>query len=344
MKETTELSHKKGKAKALLKPYKASQEITAELVVNISEEILAILLADQELAIQHKDLPHLPPLAIQALPLQQINLNLNPLGFSIGTHPSEITRYISEIFSRTSPQDLEVLLRSPLYRDPLLFLNKLQEVGIGSFIDSDFPSFPDIITVQVYLSIENSLAEQSSISPQVPGFVIEAEHIHNKLVFDAVNLALQRHRPYGLKGSPMPWNPIRAPRLEKSVDRVVGEVISEVSGWSSMQVGVISMEEIEAVSSDREQEELLRIVRDRRLARVLTEEILGGDGVWVNYELEETQASLDLADMMLDCMVEEIIEILGGEGEGRGRQIAGDWNLKNYAQLPWVGGQEGKMY
>ena len=33
----------------------------------------------------------------------------------------------------------------------------------------------------------------------------EADHIHNKSIFDSVNEALKRQRPYGLKGEPMPW-------------------------------------------------------------------------------------------------------------------------------------------
>lgn len=36
-------------------------------------------------------------------------------------------------------------------------------------------------------------------------FLLELEHIHNKVVFDAVNEALDQHRPYGLKGQPFPW-------------------------------------------------------------------------------------------------------------------------------------------
>jgi hypothetical protein len=36
-------------------------------------------------------------------------------------------------------------------------------------------------------------------------FLLELEHIHNKVVFDALNEALDQFRPYGLKGQPFPW-------------------------------------------------------------------------------------------------------------------------------------------
>lgn len=38
----------------------------------------------------------------------------------------------------------------------------------------------------------------------------EAQHIHNKVVFDCVNEALNLVRPYGSQGEPMPWS--RKPR------------------------------------------------------------------------------------------------------------------------------------
>ncbi len=33
----------------------------------------------------------------------------------------------------------------------------------------------------------------------------EADHIHNKAVFDAINEVLKSRRPYGTNGEPMPW-------------------------------------------------------------------------------------------------------------------------------------------
>lgn len=36
--------------------------------------------------------------------------------------------------------------------------------------------------------------------------ISEADHIHNKAIFDAVNEAMNSIRPYGLEGEPMPWS------------------------------------------------------------------------------------------------------------------------------------------
>jgi hypothetical protein len=35
--------------------------------------------------------------------------------------------------------------------------------------------------------------------------ISEADHIHNKAIFDAVNEAMNLSRPYGVVGEPAPW-------------------------------------------------------------------------------------------------------------------------------------------
>ena len=34
----------------------------------------------------------------------------------------------------------------------------------------------------------------------------EADHIHNKAIFDAINEAMKLMRPYGKQGEPQPWS------------------------------------------------------------------------------------------------------------------------------------------
>lgn len=37
--------------------------------------------------------------------------------------------------------------------------------------------------------------------------LLELEHIHNKAIFDALNEALDYHRPFGINGQPFSWKP-----------------------------------------------------------------------------------------------------------------------------------------
>ena len=46
--------------------------------------------------------------------------------------------------------------------------------------------------------------------------ISEADHIHNKAIFDAVNEAMNLSRPYGVVGEPAPWTtnyPVRNTHL-----------------------------------------------------------------------------------------------------------------------------------
>ena len=46
----------------------------------------------------------------------------------------------------------------------------------------------------------------TEIESEVGEMLSEADHIHNKALFDAVNEAMKRMRPYGKLGEPLPWS------------------------------------------------------------------------------------------------------------------------------------------
>ena len=48
--------------------------------------------------------------------------------------------------------------------------------------------------------------DRGILSPAMLNLKCEWENIHNKVIFDAVNEALDGYRPYGLKGPPLPWS------------------------------------------------------------------------------------------------------------------------------------------
>lgn len=63
-------------------------------------------------------------------------------------------------------------------------------------------------------------------------------------------------------------------------------------------------------SSLGREEELLQKIREEKLAKLLTLEVLEHDKIWTDYEFEETQVKLDLADMVLEQLASEVVEIL----------------------------------
>lgn len=50
------------------------------------------------------------------------------------------------------------------------------------------------------------LASLPIFDEEMTDLMSEAQHIHNKVVFDCVNESLNMVRPYGSHGEPMPWS------------------------------------------------------------------------------------------------------------------------------------------
>ena len=49
------------------------------------------------------------------------------------------------------------------------------------------------------------IRRSKTIDTETGELLSEADHIHNKAVFDAINEAMKNMRPYGFDGEPMPW-------------------------------------------------------------------------------------------------------------------------------------------
>ena len=54
--------------------------------------------------------------------------------------------------------------------------------------------------------MDSSIESVSQSDPENKSMLAEWENIHNKVIFDGINEALDNYRPYGLRGPPMPWS------------------------------------------------------------------------------------------------------------------------------------------
>ena len=59
--------------------------------------------------------------------------------------------------------------------------------------------------------------------------------------------------------------------------------------------------------SDQFDDEIFQETRERRLAQMLASEVVESEHQWLNYEFEESQAKIDLSDMILENLVEEVV-------------------------------------
>lgn len=148
----------------------------------------------------------------------------------------------------------------------------------------------------------------------------EWENIHNKVIFDWVNEILDNYRPYGLKGPPLPWSTnLRTLTYKYSeqerVEEVLYEVQDKIMTWAETEAGTLTDSdtilnapmEIRQVMTEKQ---FLTQIREERLARLLSAEINEAEPLWLDYEYEETQVKLDIADMILQELCFEGIKNL----------------------------------
>ena len=74
-----------------------------------------------------------------------------------------------------------------------------------------------------------------------------------------------------------------------------------------MQAGAIIPFDL---SSNSREEELLDQLREEKLGNMLALEMMDHDDRWVDYEFEENQTKLDLADIVLEHLVMEVLDVV----------------------------------
>ena len=130
------------------------------------------------------------------------------------------------------------------------------------------------------------------------------------MIFDTVNECLQKFRPFGLRGIPMPWSTSsRVISFPLTVEEIFAKIVKDMEKWASTRAGKIPTEEFLLPNGELD-DELLQSLREDKLICMITEEIVDRDGEWVDYEFEEVQVKIDLSDMALQILCEEVIELL----------------------------------
>lgn len=148
----------------------------------------------------------------------------------------------------------------------------------------------------------------------------EAQHIHNKVVFDCVNESLNMVRPFGSQGEPMPWSRKHRKNLiymyegGEDLDLVLIQVKNTVLHWARVRAGALPP----SGSRKAEDDPQIAHVRERALAQMLAQELLKEeDSRWLDYDQEEAQVKIDLSDIILDQLIGETVDVLNQVGQRR---------------------------
>lgn len=95
---------------------------------------------------------------------------------------------------------MEIYLDIERQKDYVLLADSLSELNVSN----DDTASLDAAAKDGQPAGKKEKQRQSLIENQ--SMLAEWENIHNKVLFDAVNDALDEFRPYGLRGPPAPWS------------------------------------------------------------------------------------------------------------------------------------------
>lgn len=145
-------------------------------------------------------------------------------------------------------------------------------------------------------------------------------HIHNKAIFDAINEALDRFRPYGLNYLPPIWSKrtrslTHKHNSQKQMEKVFAQIKSIVGNWSTSFCGALPNSELmrkKGVQCDSNDQ--LDSIKEERLALILGSEMEESESRFTNNEKEEASVKIDLASLVFDTVMQETVQVLQALG------------------------------
>ncbi|CAD8190775.1 unnamed protein product [Paramecium octaurelia] len=172
-----------------------------------------------------------------------------------------------------------------------------------------------ILSTQLYAEFENILMEDEKMSLE-DGFLLELEHIHNKVLYDALNEALDYYRPFGLNGYPLPWikqplELIQRNKKQETLSQIFQGAIAQVTDWASCLVGLI----IDKPDSPFPKilmldQEYLNQIKEERMIRMLNQEIYQNEERWLVYDEEQSEILVEISLMVQDQLIDECLKEL----------------------------------
>ena len=75
--------------------------------------------------------------------------------------------------------------------------------------------------------------------------------------------------------------------------------------WASFEAGALPKPEF--IVNETFDEDYFTETREKRLASLLVQDVVDNEEMWINYDSDETEVQLDLADMILEQLVFEAV-------------------------------------
>lgn len=137
---------------------------------------------------------------------------------------------------------------------------------------------------------------------------IEYDDYLNNCIIDCTIELINYERKYGENGNPLIWSSrmreIEFKYKKNEPKKLADFVCRNLKSFIKQKVGLISRED------DSTPYELINLEREKRLNKIIRNELEEGDYLWKNLEMEETQLKVELSDCIMEQLYNEIIEIL----------------------------------
>ena len=290
--------------------YNSSQETSMKSLAlfNFTDKIDEQLLIDSNesnvaLKSGAKDLPSLPPFSLSTF--DNLSADLPVSEVRILTSTESILDYAKDVLSKLDFALIIEKISKPLKRDPLSELQRIINKPIGVCVELNFEQLPKIIDIESVLKGEESDSEIDSTVREIG----KADFVHKKMILTVIDTLLQKLRPYGLLGEPLPWERIGCWRkVHLNEEQIREKILKELEIFSFFQIGRIFNDEIIQLSGGINRE-IIECLREEKLEKAILYEVIMEEDLWISYQFEEMQTILDLTDLILEDLSGEVVDI-----------------------------------
>lgn len=213
--------------------------------------------------------------------------------------------------------DIHSKLNTPIIHSDLnrLLLASSSTIGVDSSIMNQL-GYESILTIQLYIKIEEELRDSQYIEKGMSMSEIEREHIFHKLLFDSLNENLDFSRVGGLKGIPPTFSNTYQklkPVTPHECAFILEQSKRDVLDWASEHNGLL----VENYKSQYNQDvsegaigDTLEGIREETLVRHLNQYILNMEEKWTENNDEMLEVFVSLSDYVFDSLIEGTVASL----------------------------------
>jgi hypothetical protein len=236
---------------------------------------------------------------IEDLLASEVTLYLEKTGTVPPLHRDLLHSYLQALFVMLEPQTEEFLdiLNRPEEPDYIELLASIQSSEIGCF------SEPPVLELYIPGHFSTEINGQLGVSSRQLDHDNISQAFANSL-YHAVNEGLNHLRKGGLRGVPPQWSH-RAVSMKqyKTLEQVYDDLEALLVKWDSFRAGPLCQ--------DGFLTQTVSTLREDKMSAWLCSAVREEEASWLEYEGEELQVKLDLADIMLEQLVEETLSLLG---------------------------------